>query len=242
MMDPRTSVPDILSAAAALEGHRVCRVRYYGLWPRDVVEWDFGNWHNPVHGVDFELDNHSILSTLWGDSFGHFSLEIVAGPVSRFLISVDQQEGPISWDVTHHPRWAPALSGPVLRAHVLWDNKGEWTDLWGSVVRRAPIALRLDFRIQTVWVLAGKHDPAASGPLLHGRRRGHGSSSSRHSPRPWVCSGSRKSPRSEPAIPTPVPFRATTGCCRACGAGCCRACPRTARAPGSASGACGAAR
>jgi hypothetical protein len=141
--------------AGMLIGRRIAAVTYYGLGlDGEARDWDFDDWHLPVMGVEFHLDDGTPYSAVWGTRFGHFGLELHASPMADHLTVLEPEDGgPSKWSVTENQRWASLVRDPVTDARLVWAEgyaDRQWPD--GPVL--APLALRLDFPSGIIRIIA----------------------------------------------------------------------------------------
>ena len=142
----------------SLRGRRVLSVGYWdliGMGPD--TEWDFGDWHHAVMGVQLTTDAGPVTVT-WTATFYPYGVEVFLEPIDRHVSQdVTQRVGPST-----DSRWTALLGQPVRDARVSWDRitVGPATRSNGQVVGRpydvdVPTALRLDFDGGPVWFVAG---------------------------------------------------------------------------------------
>lgn len=158
MADERAlGAADLNHHVATVVGKRISRVLYYGLSYEagEEMDWDFGEWHWPVHGVELTMDDGTTYSALWGEAFGHFDLEVLPEPMSIRLRGAGDSDGPRVWEVTDHPSWAAHVGDRVTAARIVW-MPGEPSDEQPWEERQAPIALQLSFSTGEVWVVAAE--------------------------------------------------------------------------------------
>jgi hypothetical protein len=149
------------TVAESLSGKRITRVEYFGFSEdvRQPADWDFGEWHEPIMGLQIAEVGGPVYSVVWGHAFGNFNIELVPAPISTQLRDVGEPDGPKIWNVTDHPRWASLIADPLLQARLVWLRDA--TDQPG----RAPIAICLWFPKGRVWIAAAERD--ASPPSKH---------------------------------------------------------------------------
>lgn len=141
---------DLRSAVAGLVGVRIRRVRYCGLRYEgdEEVDWDYDDWHHPEMGVEFELDDGSHCSAVWGDAFGKFNIDCAAEPLGAWFPHVaDVTEHFRVWEVTDHPRWRRLIVGPVVEGALVWAEG------WGEEL---PVSIHLTFPGGEAWIAAGR--------------------------------------------------------------------------------------
>ncbi|MGK8552930.1 hypothetical protein [Nocardia gipuzkoensis] len=135
---------------AELRGQRLAEIVYYPLTIDDdgrlAEEWDFGDWHQPTMGVELITHIGYRYSAIWNNNFTEYGLEIFPKPMIDFLLV--GPGGSTAVPVSDHPRWAGLLGKKIIAADICWDH-----DPRGTI--RAPSAIRLGFRRNTVWIAAG---------------------------------------------------------------------------------------
>ncbi|MEV4249133.1 hypothetical protein AB0J63_37670 [Streptosporangium canum] len=134
-----------------LVGRQIEKATYYGLhdYNEHIEDWDYGDWHHPVMGVELTMMDAGVYSAVWGSSFTHYGLEIFPSQMSVHLAHVGEPDGPPRWDVTTHPRWVNLVGQPIAGAQILWD---EAVGDLGPV--QCPTAVRLDFSTGSAWLIA----------------------------------------------------------------------------------------
>ncbi|MFD1543765.1 hypothetical protein [Nonomuraea guangzhouensis] len=136
--------------AATLRGRRIRKVVYYPLTGGedgcDVVEWDFGTWHQPTMGVELFTDDGACFSAVWGSSFDHYGLEVFPEPMTAHLRMIGEPGGPAAVDVTDHPRWSSLVGRKLTCVDIAWSQDPV----------RTPYAIRLCSREKSVWIAAGE--------------------------------------------------------------------------------------
>ena len=141
------------AVARRLIGRRPSKILYYGLRseedPRGYDDWDYGDWHHPVMGVELYVDNER-YSCVWGGSFGEYGLELFDSPMTDHLVRVEESDGTPFWDVTEHPMWQALLTDPIVGTKLLWAR----SDTGTADPMQVPTAVRLDFARGTAWVVA----------------------------------------------------------------------------------------
>jgi hypothetical protein len=152
MSDEAHLIAELHSAAQALVGRRITSIAYYGLFSDASVDWDYDTWHCPVMGVELILDDGTRCSAVWDNSFGHFSLQLSASPMSAHLTLSAEGGGCPRWTVQDHPRWAPLLASPVVESRLIWSP--DLTDFG----KTAPAALHLGFSAGDAWIIAAREN------------------------------------------------------------------------------------
>ena len=106
LLDPISTVTD-------LTGRQLVGVRYFPLVVGDRGEfevWDFGTWHQPTMGVELRMVDGVVFSAVWGWSFGHFGVELLAQPMEHLLNP--EANRPVSVD--SHRCWASVIGKTVV--------------------------------------------------------------------------------------------------------------------------------
>jgi hypothetical protein len=163
---------DFERKTSALLGRRIEQVIYYD-FPSELPkprDWDFGDWHHAVMGVEMETDSGP-LSVLWTNTFDSYGVEVFDSAISEHL-SIGPG-GPEGRSATNHVRWKPHLALPILGVALAWSTrtytpqKQVWNrelkkyEYFGepSYTRTLPVAIRLDFEADPVWIVAATVDP-----------------------------------------------------------------------------------
>ncbi|MBF0688134.1 MAG: hypothetical protein IR158_10295 [Cellulomonas sp.] len=124
-------------------------------------EWDYGDWHHAVLGVDLTTSSGPVAVT-WTNTFDTYGVEVFPEPMTRFLVSGDDDAGPERWAVTPHPEWTTRAGQPVSAVDTFWDRweygPARYSD--GRIAEPArtvevPVAIRLEFASGPVWFVAG---------------------------------------------------------------------------------------
>ncbi|WIM97292.1 hypothetical protein ACTOB_000799 [Actinoplanes oblitus] len=142
----------------SLRGRRVLSVGYWdlnGMGPD--AEWDFGDWHHAVMGVQLTTGAGPVTVT-WTATFYPYGVEVFLQPIDRHV----DQNGTQRVGPSTDSRWTAVLGQPVRDARVSWERFtiGPAMRSNGQVVGRShdvdvPTALRLDFDGGPVWFVAG---------------------------------------------------------------------------------------
>src|SRR3954452_23562981 len=103
-------------AVADLVGRRVLGVTYWDLHGHDG-DWDFGDWHLAVMGVEFTTDRGPVTVT-WDDTFYPYGAELWPHAISERVAGGDGESD--GWAVETHPSWQSRLKSPVRAASVEW--------------------------------------------------------------------------------------------------------------------------
>jgi hypothetical protein len=154
---------------AALVGLRVLDVTY-----RDVAyegapdpDWDRGDWHHAVMGVELTTDG-GVVSLTSTDTFFAYGVEMSRGPLDL------SQDGTRGWSAGDHAEWR-ARRDPVRGVATRWERvelgPGRTSDGTVATPGRAydvPHAVRLDFEAGPVWFVAAMPEPDGSRPPFVG--------------------------------------------------------------------------
>jgi hypothetical protein len=122
-------------------------------------EWDFGDWHHAVMGVELKTSAGPV-SVLWTNTFFPYGVEVFREPITDFLNVRD--EGPERWTVTGSSEWGSRVGQPILSVETHWEtleigpapDSTERTAAPAETVE-LPVALRLDFPAGPVWFVVG---------------------------------------------------------------------------------------
>ncbi len=161
-VQPGDDVARYEQQTAALAGRRVLGVTYCDIhnFSDEPREWDFGDWHHAVMGVELVTDQGP-ASVIWTDRFFPYGVEVFEDPISQHLLL--GPEGPEGWTVSSHPFWRERAGSTVRRTDTLWEQievgpgirQGDGVRLSEPRTYRVPGALRLDFDAGPVWMVAG---------------------------------------------------------------------------------------
>jgi hypothetical protein len=152
---------DYEASARRLIGHHITAVRYWDIHDFSAVEreWDYGDWHHAVMGVELNTESGPCC-VLWTNTFFPYGAEVFLEPITDHLLL--GEEGPESWPADHNAHWQARLGSPIRDVTVWWTelNLGPATRPNGEVVEPArevgvPVALRFDFEVGPVWFVAG---------------------------------------------------------------------------------------
>ena len=166
---PMAEIGDVTDArvryeqkTAALVGRNVLDVRYWDIhnFGSEPPEWDDGDWHHAVMGVELMTDGGPV-SVIWTSTFFPYGVEVFHEPIAAHLRL--GPEGPEGWGVSDHAFWQSRLGSPVRGTAIHWER----FEL-GPAIRamdgarvaeprtvHVPVALRLDFDSGPVWMVAG---------------------------------------------------------------------------------------
>jgi hypothetical protein len=144
---------------AGLVGRRVLEVRYWDVhhFGGRMREWDYGDWHHAVMGVELQTDRGPAC-VLCTSTFFPYGVEVFRTPMSGHIIAGD--EGPGSWDASESDRWRGRLSSPVADIRTSWERfsigPGYVRDVRAAEPCEVdvPVALRVDFAAGSAWMVA----------------------------------------------------------------------------------------
>src|SRR6266852_3540352 len=75
----------VVAAARDLTGSVITNVTYYG-FSFENEDWDCGQYHQATMGVELACSDGRQYVACWGDAFGHFGLELVAGAADDIFL------------------------------------------------------------------------------------------------------------------------------------------------------------
>jgi hypothetical protein len=146
---------------AALIGQRITGVTYWDVYnySGEPRTWDYGDWHHAVIGVELTTKSGP-LSVLWTNTFYPYGVEVFPGPISKHLRP--EAEDPQGWPVETHPYWHSRTGCAVQGVATCWEQIEVGPGFRADDGRRVseperysvPIALRLDFQVGPVWMVA----------------------------------------------------------------------------------------
>jgi hypothetical protein len=150
----------VMAAARGLTGSRVTEVTYYG-FPAGDEDWDHGQYHDATMGVEFACPDGRRFIACWGDAFGHFGLELLAGTADNTF-----RNSPQSRDFSAHPWWAP-FARSAVSTRIIWrvgyvDRTQDESD------EPAPVAITLSCGQHVVWLAAAERADAAASQMSRG--------------------------------------------------------------------------
>jgi len=148
-------------AARQMVGQVITHVRYVSLAYNFVDEhWDFGDWHWPEFGVEFETAAGESFYAIWNSIVMSFDLKVARGSISEEL--VDDPEHIHIQGMSDHPRWLGLVGSPITSTLIA-------SFAVGSQGANAPVALRLETSTDCVWILAAepKYGDGAPPTSLH---------------------------------------------------------------------------
>jgi hypothetical protein len=161
--DPAAGRQAFEQQVGEMVGKRIWTVRYWDVhnYSASPREWDYGEWHHAVMGVELDVESEFRFIT-WGSRFFSYGVEVWPGPASDHLI-VGAADGPEGWPVEHHARWLPLIGSPIRRATVLWERVdvgagyrlGDGAQVSEPTSYQVPVSLRLDFVAGPMWFVVG---------------------------------------------------------------------------------------
>lgn len=99
-------------------GRRVLSVGYWDLHSVGPdPEWDFGDWHHAVMGVQLTTDSGPVTVT-WTATFYPYGVDVLLEPIAHYL----QEDGSQRVGPGADSRWKALLGQPVSDATVWWDS------------------------------------------------------------------------------------------------------------------------
>lgn len=161
----------------SLVGRKITSVTYWTLplpYEVDEVEewvvqdWDYGDWHHAVVGVDLGTDDGP-KCIAWTDRFYAWGVELFSGPTFD-PARVWSPDGPqIAHEFTINRTsdfgalgpWSVALDSPVRGTAVHWErielcSSRRWLRRRRRETIDIPTAIRLDFEAGPVWFVAAQ--------------------------------------------------------------------------------------
>jgi hypothetical protein len=147
-----------MAAARDLTGSLVIEVVYYG-FPAADEDWDHGQYHDATMGVELACPDGRRFVACWGDAFGRFGLELMAGTASDTF-----RNSPRSSDFSAHRWWAP-FARSAVSAQIMWrDGYVDRTE--DEPGGPAPVAITLSTGQHVVWVAAAEQTDVAAFSLM----------------------------------------------------------------------------
>lgn len=148
---------------SGLVGERLVGVSYTDVgsevpW---LVEWDFGDWHHAVMGVELMLASGPVTIT-WTNTFYTYGVEAARVPLASYLRPDCDAE---TWDVGHHARWVGRVGTSISAASLCWmrvdvgpaHRAGDGERVGDGYSVDVPVGLRVEFAVadsSPVWFLA----------------------------------------------------------------------------------------
>ena len=160
MAVPRLTQAQLERVVAALRGLRITGVDYAlltgGTDGREVLDWDYGLYHEPTMGLQLTSDIEVAFTFTWGSSFGCYSLEAHARGIGDFLARVGEPCGPTVVSIDHHPRWRHLLDREITDTELAWIEwvSGHPTVCWIRL-DLAPADPRSS-EPDSIWIIAGR--------------------------------------------------------------------------------------
>jgi hypothetical protein len=172
--DPVTARANHERAVADLIGRHVLEVAYWDIHDSGHGrDWDFGDWHLAVMGVEFLTDRGPVTVT-WDDTFYPYGAELWPRTFSEHGVAAD--DGPDRWAVETHPHWQSRRRSPVRAASVEWVTwevgpgyRDDGLRVSDPMNYDVPVGLRIDFDAGPVWLIAATPDsPQLEKPFVGG--------------------------------------------------------------------------
>lgn len=146
--------------SAALVGRRVLGVRYWDVrnFTSEPRDWDYGDWHHAVMGVEL-LTDRGPSCVVWTSTFFPYGVEVFQTPMSEQILATEY--GPEGWDASGSGRWRGRLNSPVASVETFWEHIVVGPPYVGGAragdpfEADVPVALRVDFAAGPVWMVAG---------------------------------------------------------------------------------------
>ncbi|MGN6794023.1 MAG: hypothetical protein ACTHJW_16670 [Streptosporangiaceae bacterium] len=137
------------------------KVTYHGFSAISGRRWDHRRYHVATMGVELTCSDGQRFVTCWGDAFGHFGLELLAGTADDVF-----QNDPDSRDFSMHKWWAPFAQSRVSAGIVWRVGHVDRTD--HEPDEPAPVAVTLASDQHLVWVAAARASGAGTSPMARG--------------------------------------------------------------------------
>jgi len=153
----------VVAAARDLTGSVITNVTYYG-FSFENEDWDCGQYHQATMGVELACSDGRQYVACWGDAFGHFGLELVAGAADDIFLNA-----PEGRDFSRHAWWVP-FARSAVSARIIW-RVGYVDRVASEPDEPAPVAVTLVCDQHLVWVAAagrGDNSPMSRGGFLLG--------------------------------------------------------------------------
>jgi hypothetical protein len=145
--------------ASCIQGRRLLSVDYWDILEPAEAEWDYGDWHHAVMGVQLGTDQGPV-TVMWTAAFFPYGVEAFLGPIHEHFVA---EGGPhrVGPDINVGSPWAQRIGSLISRTALHWTHVevGPATRSDGRVVGPAytvevPTVLRLDFAAGPVWFVA----------------------------------------------------------------------------------------
>lgn len=151
---------DYEAKSAALTGRSMQQIRYWDIhnYSSEPRDWDYGDAHHAVMGVELLTDRGSSC-VLWTGTFFCYGVEVFHTPMAGQLVL--GEDGPECWDAGSSDRWRQRLRSPVVGVQTYWEHVRvgpayvRGTQVSGPHEVDVPVALRLDFSAGPAWMVAG---------------------------------------------------------------------------------------
>jgi hypothetical protein len=145
--------------AAGVEGRRLLSVDYWDVLEPAEAEWDHGDWHHAVMGVQLGTDQGPV-TVIWTAAFFAYGVEVFLGPIEEHLVA---EGGPhrVGPDINVESPWAGRIGSLITGSALHWTHVrvGGAVRADGQVVGQTyeaevPTVLRLDLAAGPVWFVA----------------------------------------------------------------------------------------
>lgn len=157
--DPR---PHFLAKLSDLKGRSVSGVDYWDVhnFGPEPPEWDYGDWHHAVMGVQLTTDRGPVTIT-WTDTFFPYGVEVFHEQIEESLILGDIGPQRIGPDAGGAGPWNRLFGSPIRGTGCEWERltigpgrRADGTIVSPARVLDVPVAVRLDFPAGPVWFVA----------------------------------------------------------------------------------------
>ena len=145
---------------ASLRGLRITQIDYAlltgGPDGNDILEWDYGAFHEPTMGLQLTSDIGAAFTVTWGSSFGYYSMETHDRTITDLLARIGEPGGPTILAVGHHPRWRHLLGREITNTEAAWIDwvSGDPTICWIRL-EFAP-ADESEHEPESIWIVSGR--------------------------------------------------------------------------------------
>ncbi len=142
-----------------VEGRRLLSVDYWDILDPAEAEWDYGDWHHAVMGVQLGTDQGPV-TVIWTAAFFPYGVEVFLGSIDEQFVG---EGGPhrVGPDINVESPWAKRIGSLITGTALHWTHVGVGPAVRsdGQVVGPAynaevPTVLRLDLAAGPVWFVA----------------------------------------------------------------------------------------
>jgi hypothetical protein len=154
--DPRAEFD---AKVTCVKGRRLLSVDYWDILEPADAEWDYGDWHHAVMGVQLGTDQGPV-TVIWTAAFFAYGVEVFLGPISEQFIT-DGGPHRVGPDINVESPWRNRIGSLVSGTAVHWTHVevGPAVRSDGEIVGSAyavdvPTVLRLDLTVGPVWFVA----------------------------------------------------------------------------------------